>query len=251
MVWYNNPMTYLILVGAVLLAWGAWAGLRRSVPFVNRLTKMHWLAIGVGGFFFFGGSLGMLFPGGTGSIGGSAVDIYDLQVTTDFKRNATDTLSVDAQNKYMIPVRLTDAQSSETATHEEVDTGIITVFRNGKSLPAASCIVEASTLRNYQSELTPGDGTTYTITEVTTQNELEVYLEAKKSGSGAAATTASPKERTVLEFDEGVSQAHLGVAIEVDEAGLDQLSQYSTRDVVVDICGAPFVFRVQAMTANT
>lgn len=182
---------------------------------------------------------------GTASMNRPArVRIADLQVTTDFSGNCTNTMNSNDDD--LLDVRCTDAQANESTAWYEVDTGIITVFRDGDLSPA-SCKVKVTTDEGYSSERTPGDGTAYTVVEENTLGELEVYLEAKKSGSGAAASSSSPKEQTVLEFDEGISQAHLGVVLDTDEGGHDALNQYSYKDVVINICGKPFTMRVHRM----
>jgi hypothetical protein len=236
---FNNVWFWTIMLGIGVLAYGVIRPITKRLPIINRKVIIYG---SIAGILFTSGIIGQL---GFGSVAKSTdtVNIVDLQVTTAFAGNgshADDTIIDDLHH-----IRLTDAQAVETAGSYELSTGIITVFRQG-NLDPTSCPVVCSTTEGYAHESSP-DGTQYTILEETSTHELECYLNAQKSGSGAAATTSSPKERTVLEFDEGISKAHLGVALEVDEEGHDALAQYSYRDVIVNICGKPYTFRITNM----
>jgi hypothetical protein len=228
------------------LAYGAIKPFIKKIPIINNQQAM--IFVGIAGMLITSGIFGTM---SFGSVGGSklggGVAVSDLQVTTDFGGNCTVTPNNNQDDLYDVRCgSIASANVSETAARYEVHSGIITVFRTG-ALNPISCPVVASTVENYNSETSPGDGNKYTIVEETTLNELEVYLNAKKSGSGAAASTTSPKERTTLEFDEGTSQAHLGVLMELDVAAMENINQYSYRDVTVNICGKPMTFRPTRM----
>lgn len=179
---------------------------------------------------------------GTASAGQRRVRISDVQVTTSFDGNCTNTLN--SNNPDLLDVRCLGYEHNETATWYEVDSGILTVYREGDLSPV-SCKVTATTNEGFTSEKTPGDGNRYTIVEETTLDELEVYLNPQKSGSGAAASTSSPKETTYLEFDEGASQAHLGILVELDSDAMQQLNQYSYKDIKINICNSKY-FTIRA-----
>jgi len=244
----NMWQFYLIVALFALFGYKALQPLVKKFPVLNNqplliLISLLGLAATSGVF----GTMSFGSVGGSPRSSGSGVQIADLQVTTAFSGNCTNAANNNIDDLIDVRCNATDTTFiSENSAHYETDTGIITVFRTG-DLPAMSCPVVASTQEGFSSERSPGDGNKYTIVEETTLGELEVYLNAKKSGSGAAAATTSPKERTTLEFDEGASQAHLGVLIEADVDAAKQLTQYSSKDVVVDICGKPFTFRITQM----
>lgn len=241
---FKNPWLYGILFGMCLIAWPTLKGIIRRIPFLkplaNRKTLMMISIVGLLAF------SGMLASMGFGSVSSqpSGMQIVDLQVTTDFSSNCT--IAQDGSVDDLTHVRCTDAQVLDDASNVNYESGkgVITVIRTG-DLEASSCQVVASTERGYESEKTPGDGSSYTITDITTTKELEVFLEGASSSTGA--TKSSMKEKTSIPFAEGVDKGYLGVQIDVDESGHDQLNQYSYKDVVVNICGRPYTFRIHRM----
>ncbi len=239
---FSNPSFYAIMLGLVLFAYGIIKPIVKKLPILR--NKQALVLVLIGGFLVTSGILGSMGFGSVAGASSNKVQIADLQVTTSFAGNCT--IAANSNQDDLLDVRCTDANVDETAGYEELDTGIITVFRGG-NLDAMSCPVVATTQEGFTSEKTPGDGSEYTIVEETTVGELEVYLNAKASGSGAAATTSSVKERTTLEFAEGISQAHLGVVLELEEGAHDSLNQYSYKDVVINVCGKPFTMRVHRM----
>lgn len=239
----SNPWFYVTLLGLAIFAYGTLRALTKVLPI--KLTRTAVVMIAIVGVAITSGLFGANTFGTASLTPQSGVQIADLQVTTSFATDGDGNVSENTNVDDLVDIRLTDAQSNESSGIYDMDDGIITIFRSGE-LNAMSCPVIASTPA-YASEVTPGDGSSYKIVEETSLGELEVYLNAKKSGSGAAAATTSPKEKTTLEFDEGISQAHLGVLIEVDETAHDNLNKYSYRDVVVNVCGKPMTFRVHRM----
>jgi hypothetical protein len=245
--WYDiftTPSFYLMLGLVSLFAYGVIRGLVSRIPVVNSILKgrTNIVLFCALGFLITSGGISALGLGSVTKSVSSGVLISDLQVTTDFAGNCT--ISENSNIDDLVDVRCLDANTTETAGDYELKTGVITVTRGG-DLSAMSCPVVASTQRQWQSEKTPGDGNLYTIVETTTLGELEVYLTA--ASSTTAATTSSPKQNTQLAFAEGAALGYVGVLIEVDETAHDQLNQYSYKDVVVNICGKPFTFRIHRM----
>lgn len=233
-----KPGFYLALLGLTLFAYGVLRPLARRLPFLNKRSLM---LIGIGGFLITSGVIGSMSLGSV-SDGTSGTIITDLQVTTDF---TTDTagngnLTENANQDDLLDVRLMDSWAVETAGSEEVYTGVITVTRAG-DLEPNSCTVSCRVPPDFESESSP-DGTKHNILEKTTQGAYECYL-----ADGAAATVNSPKETVQLSFSDGEASTTLGVAMEVDEEGHDFLNQYSYKDVVVDVCGKGYVFRIHRM----
>jgi hypothetical protein len=240
----------VIFLGSALL--GAAVMLISSLPFVGRYMRgfrkgMQPVArilpiVGIIGLVSTLGGIGIFESASL--VGAEDVEIVDMQVTTDFTSVTGCTIAEDNNVDDRVNVRCTDkntGQVNETAAQYEVQEGIITVTRGG-NLEPASCTVKAYSA-DYFSEKTPGDGTVYNIVEVTTLDELEVYL-----ADNSAAATTSQKERIELSFAEGEATETLGVLIELDEDAHDNLNQYSTKDIVLDVCGMPFYFRVWQMS---
>ena len=144
----------------------------------------------------------------------------------------------------MIDLSLADSDVTEVDTTAglELTTGIITVYRTG-NLEPASCPVTALIPPKYQDEGAP-TGVTYSIIESNSMGVYEVYL-----SDGSVATVSSPKQNTVLAFGDGVAMKTLGLAFEVDSEGHGALNQYGYKDVVVDICGKAFTFRIHKTDA--
>lgn len=238
---FTNPMTYAIIFGMALLAYGALRSLTKVFPVINKVNKAQWLMIGGFGFLILSGVLGSV-AWNTGSLNGGGIMITDLQVTTAFKSNSTGTGVVDESTGVddLIDIRLDDTSVDETSGIDELETGIITVTRSG-DLEPDSCTVRCILPQPYANEATD-DGTRYNILERTTVGEYECYL-----ADGAAATTSSPKEKVSLSFSDGEASTTLGVHMEVDEEGHDALEKWSFKDVVVDVCGKPFIFRFHRM----
>jgi hypothetical protein len=240
---FQNPWFYALLLVVAFLSWVTIKALITKIPILgsvlgNRQTFMFVMLLGLAV------STGIFASMGFGSVAVSRQPagsvISDLQVTTNFLSDGGCTMAEDNNVDDLWNIRCTDAQLNETASVYEADTGIITVRRIG-DLEPDSCPVVAS-VSSFGSEKTPGDGNVYKIVEETTLSELEVYLNA-----GGAATTSSPKGSTVLHFAEGDADQTLGVLIEGEESAHDQLNQYSYKDVTIDVCGKPYIFRIHRM----
>lgn len=237
----KNPYFWVTLFGLAVVGWGVLSKVFKYFPILRNRNTV--IMIAIGGFLFTSGIFAAMGFGSVGSSQDPKVYISDLQVTTDFAGNCT--IAESGITDDLVEVRCTDANAVETADALELSTGVITVTRRGDLVPM-SCPVVASTVRDYESEATPGDGTKYTILEQTTKGELEAYIRTCSTSSCASATTY-PKEKTDLAFDEGVSTGYVGLVLEVDEDAHDNLNQYSYRDVVLNICGKPMTFRVHRM----
>ena len=227
-----------ILLLVVMLAWGSVSGILKRLPIVNNRRTV--MIIAIVGLVLTTGIIGSLGIGSLGTVSATDVSVVDIQVTTDFTSDAGATPAENANVDDLIDVRMTDAQANETSGIEEVYTGILTVTRSGDLSPT-SCEVTALLPADYADEA-GDDGRRYNIVEKTTVGEYEVYIQ-----DGAAATVTSPKEHSVLTFADGVSQRTLGISIEVDEEGHDALNQYSSKSVIIDVCGSPFEFKLHRM----
>lgn len=236
----NNQALWLILIGVGVIAWSSVSNIVKKLPFIS--SRSNFIMVAVAGFLVTSGIIGGLGSWGTGSAGSLSLgnfEVSDIQVTTSGAGNCT--ISNNNNVDDLMDVRCTDVNVNENTGITEMNTTILTVTRTG-SLEPVSCNVVASTQRGFQSEVTPGDGSTYTILEVTTLGQLEAYVQ-----DGAAATYNSPKESTSLTFADGVATRTLGLLMEVDEGAHDNLNQYSYRDVLVDVCGRPFTVRIHRM----
>lgn len=240
--WYSfiySPTFWFVLFAIALLAPGILKSTRLSrLPiFGNRKTLM---VIAVVGFLVTSGIFGSFGSWGTASMAGAGVTITDLQVTTNFLTDAGGTTAENTNTDDLWDVRTTDAQANETTDVYEVDTGVITLTRSG-NLEPMSCPVRCIMPPRYENEA-GNDGNDYNILEIKADGTYECYL-----NDGSAATTSSPRMETQIAFAEGDAVEELGVALEVDEEGHDALEQYSYKDVIIDVCGKPYTFRIHRM----
>lgn len=237
----NNPWFW----GAVFFA--AWSGLYvvvkalfRGVPLVGRLLNRGTLMlVGAIGVVVTAGLLGGFGTGSLDRVSGmpGGFKVSDLQVTTAFTSDAGPAPAENANIDDLIDWYAYDTNVTETAASEEIYTGVITVTRAGE-LDPYSCKVSAILPQSYADEA-GDDGRRYNIIEKTTTGYYEVYL-----ADGAAATINSPKQSTMLSFSDGEAATTLGVVMEVDEEGHDALNANSHKDVILNVCGKPFTFRI-------
>ena len=239
--WLMNPTFWLVWLGIAVFGYGLVKSMKLDrLPILNNKKTLMWAALI--GFVVTSGGFGLLDTGGTASLATvSAVQISDLQVTTAFTSDGGIVPSENTNFDDILDVRMNDANVSETAGQEEVYTGIITVTRTGSLVPT-SCTVRAILPPDYEDEDGSNPGLSRNIVEKDSLGVYEVYVQ-----DGAAATINSPQETTALSFGDGVAARTLGVAIEVDEEGHDGLTQYNSKDVIVDVCGKPFTFRIHRM----
>ena len=244
----KNPVFWMIVLGINIVAWGVVSRFLKGVPILRDKRSVFLIALG-GLLLSTGGlaSLGFALGGAeTGSLGPGAQGfvISDIQMTTAFQINSSGTaLSENTNVPDLIDIRLNDGDSVETTGMVEVDTGLLTIRRQG-SLAPSSCSVSVRLPPKYQDESAP-DGTTFQIVETDSLGVGEVYL-----GDGNTGDVNDPKMESVLTFGDGVATVTLGVAIEVDEQGHDALDQYSYKDIIVDICGKPYTFRIHRSDAS-
>jgi hypothetical protein len=246
MVWYDFIhmwQFWLVMLGIGVFLYTAVikSTFLKKIPILNRQNTFVLLAIG--GLLMSTGALSSVFGNaGTGSLGGAGdMSISDIQLTTAFLNNGSGTLSENNNVDDLLDVRLsgtTDVNESSNAF--EVYAGQLSVTRIG-SLKPTSCEVEAIVPPKYANEA-GDDGSRYSIVELTALGEPEVYL-----ASGAIATSTSPKKTVALAFADGVATTTLGVAIEIDQEGHDVLNQYSYKDIVLNVCGAPYTMRIHSM----
>jgi hypothetical protein len=245
--WYDfayNSTFWLVLAAIMLFGYGLVRSLIKRIPVLGGINRRMWVIIAIVGFLVTSGALGTVFgTAQTASLAGTGYTITDIQVTTAFTNessSATD-LTENANVDDLLDVRMTDADVDETATSEEVQTGVLTVTRSG-NLDPSSCPVRTVMPPDYADEA-GDDGRRYNILEKTTVGEWEAYFEVNDGG----AVITDEKDHASLTFTDGASTATLGVMLEIDEEGHDALNQYSYKDVILDICGKPFTFRIHRM----
>jgi hypothetical protein len=245
--WYNfiySVWFWVILTAVTFFSYSTIKStpLKRLPIFNNR--KMLLIA-GIVGIVLTSGVFTGLGVLGTGSLlGASGIVISDIQVTTAHGNNTASVLSESSNFDDLLDIRLTDAQVAETASFLEINgTGVLTVTRTG-DLKASSCQVRALLPADFEDESAP-TGTKYNIVEKTALGEYEVYIET--ASTSTSASTSSPKETTTLAFAEGVAKGFVSVVIEIDEEGHDALNQYNSKDIMLDICGKPYIYRVHRM----
>ena len=225
---YSNIWTYVIMI---VLGLGVGA---RFIPKLVKKSpvynKRNLMIAGILGVLFVGGIFGAV---SFGSVAGSGL-IIDSQITTSFATDAGGSVAVSTTYPNTIDVRLTDAQSNETATYEELTTGVIRLKRGGDLSPM-SCDVTARVPSDYLNQDGSDQTTLYHLVERNSLGEIEVYL------AGASSTTAGaltdPKGVTSLPFGDGVDTAYLGIMIEIDEEGHDAMNQYESLPVIINACG--------------
>lgn len=242
----SNPVTWVVVTVVAVFGFNAIvkATPLKRVPVLN--NKRNLMIIGIVGFLITSGIFGNIGLWETGSMGGGSWVVSDLQVTTSHGTDAGGTLSESSNYDDLLDVRFTDAQSNETSAILEINgTGEITVTRTGQ-LIADSCDVKCIVPAKFEDQSAP-DGTKYSILEETALGESECYIRA--AATSGSATTSSPKEKASLPFAEGIQTAYVSVVLEVEEGGHDALDQYNSKDVVIDICGKPFTYRIHRMDA--
>lgn len=238
----QNPITWVVVVFVAMMGYRFVPRALKRFPIVNNKRTLA-----IVGLIMLAWTLGLfasLGSWGTASVAGTGIAVTDLQVTTDFNTstNGSSMISENSNQDDLIDARFNDAHTSESASQYEIHEGLITVTRAGDLSPN-SCPVTAIVPPKYEDESAP-TGQTYNIVEQDNIGNYEVYL-----ADGAAASASSPKETVQLSFSDGEASTTLGVLMEVDEEGHDALDQYSYKDVVLDVCGKPYTFRIHRMTA--
>lgn len=243
--WIGLICLFLGTVGAVY-----WYKIAKTIPMLRVLNKN---TLFIGGILICLVSFGVfgMFQNNPGSLSrGSAVQIYQTQITTDFATDISGTVTNDVVNKRLVHVRLTDAQANETDTHEELTTGVIKVYRKGDTKPMSCPIVVTSPNYKGQTTSTKDNGVTYNILEKNTAGEVEAYIKScggSSPSSSCAAATTDAREKSTISFGDGVDYAYVGLMLEVSEAGHDALNQYESKFVDLNICGAVIQFEIERM----
>jgi hypothetical protein len=243
MVWYSiiySPWTWGILLAVYVLAYGMVrsTGLSKLPLFGN---KNLMIIVAIVGLLFTMGFLGSIVGGTVGA--SSSFGITRLDVTQAFTTGAGGTIAVDSNTPNLINVRLTDAQSNETTGINEVNgTGIITVTRSG-DLKAASVPITCTSTDYFKNEVTgQTSASAYSILEKNNLGLKACYIKI-----GGVATSSDVRESNTLAFAEGVSTGTFGVMMDVDEESHDALTQYSYRDVTVNVGEQKYTFRIWRM----
>lgn len=211
--------------------------LLRKIPIVRKLPKKLFLWVGVL-------ALAMvLFPSlmvfsGTASLGSDGVVIERIQTTTAYvMRN--DSTGQTVADSGVDDTKMSDFYATEGFMNSDarIDTGVFLVTRSG-ALPPASCEVRVIKPPRYDIS----DTTYHIVNEDDTTGIMEARVYTGSSTSGADMT--HPKETNMLAFDEGVASGYVSFNISIDETGFDPLTQYDYKDVRVDLCGYPYVYRI-------
>lgn len=228
---FNNVWTWVILAGLVAFT-GIFRTITRRIPLRRTHIALILLAIGV-----FGVGGGMGFFDNVASYAAqdskyAPTDITDVRVTTAFATADTNcSTGEDPSVNYKSYLRCDGETGAST---QELGTGIFTVYRVGSR--AETCPVTC-TSPSFSSETDSSDTTSYKIVDENTKGELKCYV-----NNGGAASTSSPKGKTVLGFTEGAASATLGLVVDVDREGMQNLQNYSSVPINLDICGFNYVY---------
>ena len=86
--------------------------------------------------------------------------------------------------------------------------------------------------------------TTYHLVDETSASDTTMKAFVHTGSSTGAATAADPKESNYLAFDEGVANGFVAVNITIDETAWDELTQYDSKFINVDVCGYAYTFEL-------
>lgn len=238
----NSPVFWVII--AIL---GTSLGYRliRSIPLVKKIPKKTFFWGGIIGIVLTMGLLGGAFTlFGTGALSSTGDIVVDrIQTTTAFTMDNS-TGGVDLADSGIDDTRQSDFYLTEGIANGNayIENGVFLVTRSGK-LDPASCEVRIHKPPRYDIS----DTTYHIVDEDANTGVMNAYI-ATAATSGAA-STSSPKETNQLAFAEGVSGGYVGLRIDIDETGFDPLTQYDYKDIVVDLCGYNYIFRVHKADA--
>lgn len=232
---FTSTTFWVIFCVIVLLFWGIVGQWFRKV----NITKGKALMIGVVALVLAMGGASWLGVGSVGTSVSGAPVVTQLQTTTAY---AVGNSTAD----FFADVGADDTKKSvfyvnETYIENDVayiKSGIFLATRQPGSLPASSCEVrvvqtQPYTISNTQYELVKRDAQTDIMT---------AYVHT--ATTSGAASTSDPKERNTLNFAEGTASGYVSFYIQLDETGIDILSQYDSQSVMVDVCGYPYEFAV-------
>lgn len=230
---FKSPWTYGIMLAIALFFWAIFGKYFRRL----NLKKGQVMLIGVIGLALTLGVAGMLGVGTTGGIVSSGLTISQIQTTTAYTLLNVSDSGVD-------DTRMSDFYPDENILNGNapIDDGVWLVTRSG-SLSPASCQVKVIKPPRYDIS----DTTYHIVDEDANTGVMYAYIYTGTTTDAADGT--HPKETNMIAFDEGVSTAYVSVNITLDETGFDPLTQYDYKDIHVDICGYPYVFRVHKSDA--
>ena len=229
-----NPWLYVVLIGMAISGIGM-----RTLKKVNLNKNKIYVISAIGLLFAFGiVSLAMLGIGGTGSlIGGSGVIIDRIQTTTAYTLD-NDTTGVNVADSGTDDTRQSIFYLTEPTANGDalIEAGIFTVTRKGDLIPA-SCEVRVIKPASYDI----ADTTYRIVTQDVDTGVMNAYV---STDTNAVATTSDPKETSQLAFAEGVATGYVSFLIEIDETGVDPMTQYAEKHIQTSICGYPYTFTI-------
>lgn len=229
----KNPYVWVAVVLISMFFYRTW----RSI-FGTSVKKKQLLWIGLIGLFLAFGGATML---GVGSVGVSAggIHISQVQQTTAFN---IDNDVADVTDSSTDTTRFMSFYINETeaANDPNIDDGIFLVTRDGsKGLPPASCEVVVHKPPRYDIS----DITYHLLVEDSTSPyTMDAYVHTATT-SGVAGTT-DPRERNQLAFAEGVATGYVAFEIQLDETGIDPLTQYDVKTIDISICDYSYTIYV-------
>lgn len=241
----TNPTLWLILGIISVVAYGVLKTTKLNrLPGMKTPTSSAIVCAVL--FLIFSGAISGLGSWGTGSLNkdsSSSWSVSNVQVATLSASVAGGTVALDSNNPYLINGRYTDAQANETASIYELNSSVFTIERSGDLKPD-SCKVTVSS-NDFNVDETTGLASTVplNILQKDATTRAMTYIQ---SGT-TQATTSSPQESTSIAFADGVATAQFTVTANIAESAHDALTQYSFRDVTIDVCGFPITYRVFRM----
>jgi hypothetical protein len=230
---FGMPDWILIVLGIVAL-WYLLPVLSKSFKglFKNKIVLIGLVVVGVLFFMNSGTDLNIT--------GGSTATITDLSLSS-VTGNTSGTLAIDTSKDATVTARFLDPQVNETDDEYEIMI-LVDVERSG--ILAENVPVSVS-VPSFLSEVDDTDDNTYYSVEKTTLGEFEVYF----SIDDAYAQDTDPMDSMYLSFAEAQTTERLGITLELDKEAIDELDQYSTKVIAINIGNEVLYVEVMSTSA--
>ncbi len=231
--WIVSVLTsiWLYIILAVMLLTGVGVRWLRK----TRLSKKAlWAIVIIGGVIAFLG-VGVF---GVGTVAGAGdIRISHIQTTTAYTiDNGTAVADSGSDDTRMSIFYLGDM-----TTDANITSGVFLITRGGignKGLPASSCKVRVIKPSSFEIGTT-----TYRIVDQDAQTE-RMWAWVYTGDSSLAATHTHPRVENMAAFAEGDADEFVSFKIETDATGFDALADWESKDIRVDMCGYPYVYRL-------
>ena len=179
----------------------------------------------------------LMFFGGTGSLAAGGADVVQLQTTTAYLFSGNVTAVADSGSD-STKGSVFYINETQVAGNGYIDTGVWQVRRAG-SLPADSCLVQVIKPPRFDIS-----DTTYHLVDEVSASDTTMKAYVHTGSSTGDASNSDPKETNYLAFDEGVANGFVAVNITIDETAWDELTQYDSKFINVDVCGYAYSFEL-------